>query len=179
MCERIWSLWREALDSANACLEFGCGLSTEFVSQNYKCRNRSVETSPEWVNHVRKQVPTEVEVIHVDLGPVGEWGRPLTYNFHDRFIKYFESGFDGDYRPDVILIDGRFRVACFLTSLLLSTPGTKIVIDDYPRQPQYHVVEQILAPASISSRQALFIRPQKIDRQRIHALRESFVNVMD
>lgn len=64
-----WSLLCEALDSANAYLEFGCGLSTEFVSQNYKCRIRSVETSPEWVNHVRKQVSTEIEVIHVDLGP--------------------------------------------------------------------------------------------------------------
>jgi hypothetical protein len=174
-----WFLFREALDGASSYLEFGSGLSTEYVSLKYECQARSIETSAEWVQHVQNRVRPDIAVLHVDLGPVGEWGRPLTYDYQSQFIRYFEAGFDQGFEPDAVLIDGRFRVACFLTTLLLSKPGTRIVIDDYTARPQYKVVEQILSPVTVSSRQALFIRPDKIQNEKIRNLRDQFVNVMD
>jgi hypothetical protein len=174
-----WSILRGAVDSAEAYLEFGSGLSTEFVSKNYGCRIRSIDTSAEWVSRVRKTVARNVEVLHVDVGPVGSWGRPRGYSHRDEFEKYFELGFEGGFSPDAVLIDGRFRVACFLTSLLRCSPGTKIVFDDYPQRDYYHVVEEILEPEEVGSRQALFIRPSLLDSQRILDLRASFTAVMD
>lgn len=174
-----WSLLVEALRSASSYLEFGSGLSTEFVSQSYDCRIRSVDTSADWVELVRKRVRSDVEVLHFDLGPVGEWGRPVSYERRRDFVGYFEAGFEGGFDPDVILIDGRFRVACFLSSLLLASPGTKIVFDDYRMRPHYKVVEEILRPAALSSRQAMFVRPDSIDFGQIRDLRENFTYVME
>jgi len=174
-----WSLLRQALEGASSYLEFGCGLSTEFVSKSYGCTARSIETSYEWVARVQKRVGDEVQIIHVDLGEVGRWGRPLTYQNRKNFIRYFEAGFDNGFSPDAVLIDGRFRVACFLTTLLLSRPGTRIVVDDYPDRPHYKVIEEIVAPTSTSSRQALFVVPGSINYKVTRELRDQFTNVME
>lgn len=177
--EEEWSLLVEALHPAGSYLEFGSGLSTEFISQYYDCRVRSIETSADWVELVRKRVRDDVELVHIDLGPVGAWGRPVSYERRHDFVRYFEAGFEGGFDPDVILIDGRFRVACFLSSVLLASPGTKIVFDDYRMRPNYKVVEEILRPAALSSRQALFVRPDSIDPGQIREFRDNFTYVMD
>lgn len=39
------------------------------------------------------------------------------------------------------MIDGRFRVACFLYSLLCAETGTVILFDDYSLRFRYHLVE--------------------------------------
>lgn len=174
-----WSLLTEALSGANAYLEFGCGLSTEFVSRSYGCRIRSVETDADWVALVQERVRDDVEILHIDLGEVIGWGRPATYDHREYFVRYFEAGFDGGFEPDAILVDGRFRVACFLSALLFAGPGTKIVFDDYPMRPHYQIVEEILQPKSISSRQALFVRPHSIDVRKVQSLRDKFAYVMD
>lgn len=174
-----WRPFINALDGATSFLEFGCGLSTVFVSKYYDCNVRSIDTSSDWVARVKESVRDDIEVLLIDLGPVGGWGRPLTYDHMHQFRRYFEAGFDGEYSPNAILVDGRFRVACFLTSLLLSAPGTKIVIDDYPGRPEYHVVESILHPVFVSSRQALFERPEVLDETKVRLLRDQFSNVMD
>jgi hypothetical protein len=174
-----WSLLTEALSGANAYLEFGCGLSTEFVSKSYGCRIRSVDTSADWVALVQKRVREDVEILHIDLGEVVGWGTPATYDHRQNFVRYFEAGFDGGFDPDVILVDGRFRVACFFSSLLLAGPGTKIVFDDYPMRPHYQIVEEILQPKSISSRQALFVIPSSIDVRKVRSMRDKFAYVMD
>ncbi len=174
-----WSLLAEALSGANAYLEFGCGLSTEFVSKSHGCRVKSLDTSSDWVALVRQRVRDDVEILHIDLGAVVGWGRPATYDRRQDFVRYFEAGFDEGFEPDVILVDGRFRVACFLSSLLFASPGTKIVFDDYPMRPQYKIVEEILQPKSISSGQALLVRPNSIDVRQVRSLRDKFAYVMD
>ena len=116
--------------------------------------------------------------MHVDLGPVGDWGRPIGYTKRKRFLEYFEAGFANDFNPDVILVDGRFRVAVFLTALARAQPGTKIVFDDYSRQ-RYKVVEEIIRPSEENQRQALFVRPNSIDIEKVLTLRAEFAMVMD
>jgi hypothetical protein len=174
-----WSLLIKALGTANSYLEFGCGLSTEFISKSYGCRIRSIDTSADWIEIVRERVRGDVELVHIDLGPVGAWGRPESYKFREHFVRYLEAGFEQGFDPDVILIDGRFRVACLLSSLLLASPGTKIVFDDYVMRPHYKVVEEILRPVTLSSRQAMFVRPDSIDFGQIRDLRDRFTYVMD
>ena len=174
-----WRLLREALEGANTYLEYGCGLSTEFVSKSYSCQVKSVETSAEWVTWVQGKVGDDAQLIHVDLGPIQAWGRPLTYQFRKNFIRYFEIGFDDGFSPDVVLVDGRFRVACFLTTLLFTRSGTRIVFDDYPSRPHFNVVEEVLSPQVINSRQALFVVPDSINYSRVRELRDEFTNVMD
>ena len=61
--------------------------------------------------------------------------------------------------PDLVLIDGRFRVASFLVSALLAQEGCTILFDDYFDRPNYHVVEKYLKPVRKAGRMAEFSVP--------------------
>jgi hypothetical protein len=48
-----------------------------------------------------------------------------------------------DTLPDLVLIDGRFRVCCALTTLLkLKDRKFKLLFDDYMDRPHYNSVER-------------------------------------
>ena len=174
-----WSLLRASLDGAGRYLEYGCGLSSEFVASNYDCQIRSVETSREWAEKIQASLGQRAHIFPVDLGPVGPWGRPESYSHRRQFTEYCEAGFKDDYDPNVVLIDGRFRVAVFLTALLRVSPGAQIIFDDYPDRPYYHVVEEIISPVELSEHQAKFICPGELDGETVLRLRDAFVHVMD
>lgn len=174
-----WDLLRDALSDANVFLEYGSGTSTEFVVGHFGCQVRSIETDPEYADKVRQKVGTEAEIVHIDIGPIGSWGYPLTYSHANMFDSYFDAGFAGGFSPDVVLIDGRFRIACFLTSLLRTAPGTRIVFDDYTVRGRYHIVENFVKPNKQNSRQALFITPESIDEAEIRESIQRFAMVPD
>jgi hypothetical protein len=174
-----WALWRNALSSAQNYLEYGCGASTEFAAKTYSCNIRAVETSLEWAQQVTTALGARAEVVHIDLGPVGGWGRPTGYRRAAAFPEYFNAGFESDFDPDVVLIDGRFRVAVFLAVVRNARVGTQIVFDDYAYREFYHVVEQLVKPVEINHRQALFLRPATVDRELLDSLQLQFSMVMD
>jgi hypothetical protein len=173
-----WVLFRQSLTACTNYLEYGSGASTSFVARNYQCNIRTIETAVEWAETVRESLNNRAEVTHIDLGPTGPLGRPIGYSQRARFVDYFESGFANGFSPDVILVDGRFRVAVFLTALLRALPGSKIIFDDYSRD-RYKIVEEIISPSELSPRQALFVVPQSIDSKKILQLRAEFAMVMD
>jgi len=80
-------------------------------------------------------------------------------------------------KPDVVLIDGRFRVAVFAQALVRAAPGTRIIFDDFTVRDHYHVVKELLSPEQVSGLQALFIVPRKIDRTLASVMVNEFKNV--
>ena len=106
-------------------------------------------------------------------------GGPIDYSRREAFSHYLEVGFDGGFDPDFVLIDGRFRVAAFLTTLLRTRPGVKIVFDDYPKRRKNHVVEEFVQPWKSSLSQVLFVRTQNLNHDEVLAMRNSFLYVMD
>ena len=58
--------------------------------------------------------------------------------------------------PDTVFIDGRFRVASFLYTLVAARAGTTILFDDYVKRPEYHVVEEFCRVESTHGRLAVF-----------------------
>lgn len=67
-------------------------------------------------------------------------------------------------RPDLVLIDGRFRVACFMATLLFAQPGCRILFDDYGDRPDCIVVERFVKPSSMAGRVAEFVVPGDVPR---------------
>jgi hypothetical protein len=55
-----------------------------------------------------------------------------------------------------VLIDGRFRAACFLTVLLRIERPVAVYWDDYASRPAYHDVERYARPAEVVGRMARF-----------------------
>lgn len=160
--------------------EYGVGLSTEFVANKLKIKVIGVDSSKEWINKVNKSITSHnAMIIHVDVGELREWGRPKDYSKRENFHKYIEGLWEFDIKPDFVLIDGRFRVACFLTCLLNATENTIIAFDDYIGRPHYHIVEEVLKPFLKNERQAFFKTNNKIDIIKIEKLLSKFIYVME
>jgi hypothetical protein len=174
------AMFKRVASMARVYGEYGVGASTGWVYENTSARIVAVETSPDWTRAVlQHKDPNRISVSTGNLGEVGDWGRPLTYEFRDQFRSYAEHIWSSDPKPDVVLIDGRFRVCCFATSLLNGVPGCRIIFDDYGDRPHYHVIEELVAPIERCGRQALFEVPEKFDRVLAAQIAHDFRMVMD
>ena len=63
--------------------------------------------------------------------------------------------------PDLIFIDGRFRVACFLTALKKIKRRTTVMIDDYRSRIHYHLCSKISKPIMIGRMAVFELTPNK------------------
>lgn len=139
-----------------------------------------MDTSSEWICAVEKDLAADsarFKIEWVDIGPLGRWGSPLTFASRKNFKAYADSIWRHEEKPDLVLIDGRFRVACLFVSLLNANVGTKILFDDYLGRPKYHVVEEVLKPVRFCGRQALFVKESEFDRDRLAEYAAEFMNV--
>ena len=163
---------------------YGSGKSTRWVLKNTAARVFSVDTSAYWVNEASKnnvKNNARLMIRHVDLGDVSDYGYPIDYSMGDFFNLYTDFLWNQDEKPSVVLIDGRFRVCCFLTSLKFADEGTHIIFDDYMNRPEYHIVEKYVERVEHCGRQCLFIvpSPQEIDLDSLEKDINNFRYVMD
>jgi hypothetical protein len=113
------------------------------------------------------------------VGPIGDWGLPTTYDRRENFRSYVTAIWEGGESPDFVLIDGRFRVACFFYTVMRAGPGTRIVFDDYKFRPHYHLVEEVLVPTERNGRQCLFVVPEKRNTEALERLVDQFLYVRE
>lgn len=171
--ERLQLLERRLRD-ARVYLEYGSGGSTVLAAQLGVKEIHTVESDQSFLEAVRQRVaqcrPDARVCSHfVNIGPTREWGIPTDASAAAEWPLYCHAPWPqllaAGVSPDVILIDGRFRVASFLVSCLCAKAGTVILFDDYYYRPQYSVVEKLFMPASRAERMAEFIIPDSFDRQ--------------
>ena len=177
-------LFRELTKDIKIYGEYGCGLSTTWILKNTASKVISVDSSLEWVKKIKfenKETQSRLLISHIDLGEIGDYGRPLSYKKCNNFLNYTDYIWQQSETPSLVLIDGRFRVCCFLTSLKYADTGTKIIFDDYINRPQYHFIEKYVSRIKECGRQCLFIVPSKIeiDMNSLNNDIESFRFVMD
>lgn len=175
------ALFKQLVSKASCYGEYGVGLSTEWVMDSTEIPIIGVDSSHAWIEHVQLRYPgsTRLDLRFVDVGPVGDWGTPISYERRHHFPRYPRALWDLGISPDLVLIDDRFRVACLITSLLRGTPGVKIIFDDYVPRPRYHVVEELVKPLELTARQALFEVPPRVDRDVAQRMLSEFQMVLD
>lgn len=158
--------------SASVVLEYGTGGSTFLALQaNQKSIVYGCDTDSAWLT----RLSTEVAIngygnrfipVHQDIGTTKEWGYPILNDEQailNRVLQMVNAPSqpwrilaNSKSSPDVILIDGRFRAASFITSLAnISKPST-ILFDDYAKRPKYHVIERLIKPVKLIDRAAVF-----------------------
>lgn len=156
------------IQKANCYLEYGSGMSTVKAVELKIPNIVSVESDPLWIKKIQKQIDGleytgNCMLVKVDIGRTGKWGTPRTNIEWKNYWKYSIAIWDhlmlNNLPPDLILIDGRFRVACFLASLLYGMEGRKILFHDYVERSNYHVVENYLDPDKITGTMAEFTIP--------------------
>lgn len=174
-------LFLDAIAQCSVYGEYGCGASTIWCANNTDTRIIAVDSSADWIAQVKASAPgsSGLDMIHVDLGELGDWGRPKNYARRACFADYIDAPWTRELRPDLILVDGRFRVACFLRSLLNAKAGDTILFDDYVERPHYHVVEEFAERDATLGTMARFIVPSDLDRAAIAREIAAFSYVME
>lgn len=141
------------LAGSNRYLEYGTGGST-FQAAKLGLDFIAVDTDPYFLDSVRAKVHAaglgrSGQVFRfANIGRTGTWGRPLgrvTEARRELFRRASDPPpecFDG-LMPDLVLIDGRFRVACTfkVLNMLCTQPGWTVVVDDYDDRPEYRAIE--------------------------------------
>jgi hypothetical protein len=162
--------FKKSVLASKCYMEYGIGKSTIWAYNNSKTKILGVDSSAIWVDHVLRECPDleRLHLMHVDLGPLGDWGRPLTLFKKENIIDYIDSHWNSSYSDeiDMVLIDGRFRISCFYSSLAKAKPGCIIFFDDYIMRPLYSEVENDLKPTAVEGRQAIFIVPELTEDQK-------------
>ncbi|KAA9133385.1 hypothetical protein F3N42_03285 [Marinihelvus fidelis] len=150
---------------AGVVVEYGAGGSTLLGARLGKTV-LSVESDPKWLLGImgaykEQDLPGKVVPIHVDIGLTGKWGYPEDEKAFRAWPDYAFRPWDyceeHDLSPDLVLVDGRFRPACFLATCVWSRRPIRLIFDDYAERSEYHVVENFTKPSEIvDNRMAVF-----------------------
>tara|TARA_R110002020_G_scaffold70186_1_gene182207 strand:+ start:29481 stop:30134 length:654 start_codon:yes stop_codon:yes gene_type:complete len=149
--------------------EFGCGGSTTFISENKNIKKiHSVDSDINWINVIKKSCPKKTKLHYVDINanPVN-WGHPKDYSKIENWPKY-SSGLlkIRNFFPDLILVDGRFRVACALKSIERMKKNSYLMIHDYTGG-KYNGVEKYLNIIDKSCSLYVFSKKNNINKQEL------------
>ncbi len=146
------------LDNATGYFEYGSGGSTYQASirKNIKYLY-SVESDKHWHKRVKDNLDTSVSrdttLIYneMDTRPKN-WGYPGKGASQKQLKKYSSRirkiGLDNQKKIDLVLIDGRFRIACCLKAYDVINDDCKIVFDDFLNRDYkivlqyYNIIEQ-------------------------------------
>jgi len=181
--EKSTAYFRAQMERSRTYLEYGTGGSTVLANRLVNTLV-SVHCDANLISDVRRKLAQEgrralTRLIHVNIGLTVDRGMPAFTRPTRRRIRRWEDYPTAPWRyfrsiaqqPDLILVDGRFRVACVLESLLSLSPlsNTQILVDDYADRPHYQVVERF-ADFEMVGRMAV-LRPRRLlDRIQVRRL---------
>ena len=176
---------KEAYNKANIILEYGSGGSTFLAAESGKTII-SVESSCEWMMELvsslgEKKLLNKVMPLWIDIGPTRAWGHPANSSKKENWQLYSRKPWqycqNKDIHPDTVLIDGRFRVSCFLASCYYTKKPITILFDDFVDREKYHVVKELFEPAETYDRLAVFhVKPNMIDHDFLSKNKHYFYN---
>jgi hypothetical protein len=158
----------DQMRKCRAYMEFGAGGSTYLAAAEHKLFV-TVDSDPYFLRAVKSAIiessnyrPDRQFFIHRDIGPITKWGTPIRgsspcptrANLFRRYSDAPLSSFGGNL-PDLVLIDGRFRVASALKAIK-ALAGATIVVDDYYDRFHYRNIEKFARLTKRIGRLAVF-----------------------
>lgn len=171
------------INSASQFLEFGAGASTLYAASVPSIKKiDSVESSAEFVDENLKPNPVISEALSagrlqfhiIDIGKTLSWGYPASFWKKYRWPDYSFRIFRQKSEHDLVLIDGRFRVACTLNTILNTPEHCKILIHDFWNRPHYHIVLDFLETHAEVDTLGVFTKKAKIDQRQVKSLIDKY-----
>lgn len=149
---------------ASSILEYGSGGSTVLAARSTTADVLSIESDQVWAENMTTFLTSQnlggdrVKVHWSDIGATGKWGYPKDQT---KFRKYPSYAFcpweEFNVSPDVVLIDGRFRLACFAAILLFVKKPTTVLFGEYVTRNAYQPAGQFAQPVKTMGRMAKFV----------------------
>jgi len=154
MTRKEKKIFDELIKSSKYYLEFGMGGSTLRALLNSKAKVHTVESSMDWIKFmqrykvIKKEENRRLFIYHVNIGPTSELGYPISKEFKKFFPNYSSFVFKklNSEKLDLVLIDGRFRVACTLQVILNCYNNSNLIIlfHDFWKRKKYYSVLNFL-----------------------------------
>lgn len=144
MTPEEWSLFTGFVGCAGCYVEFGSGASTVLAAGLVKEAVIAFDSSQAWLDRVAdacraRQARLTPRLAFIDIGETREWGFPKDETARDRWPLYHASMWDDPSvaQGDLYLIDGRFRVACFIQVMLHAGEKAFVAFHDYASRDHY------------------------------------------
>ena len=145
----------DALKEARFYLEYGSGGSTVLASK-LGVDYITIETDLLFLNAVKNKVNqfgnknlSKQKYLYRNIGLTSRWGHPLfpdtrRQSLLTKFKNYSDPKFAMRDKPDLIMIDGRFRAVTLLRmyDFLKSYSGWQVLFDDYFSREEYKIVSK-------------------------------------
>jgi hypothetical protein len=160
-------VFEQLLENSQLYMEYGSGGSTVLAATLGKTFV-SVESDIGFSKTLADRIAPlkgSGNIVPVNIGTTGAWGAPLftkpnvdRLELWKKYITAPWSRLQPGTTPDLVLIDGRFRVACALFTLiqLRGKKTATILFDDYGDRQNYHVVEKFADLEKMAGRMAVF-----------------------
>lgn len=162
MSEAETGLLEAFLNCSHHYVEFGSGGSTCTAASLVRTSVLSVDSSEQWISKVRsycastatKIMPT---FLHVDIGAIGDWGTPLNLESRASWPAYHQQLWTdpGSAAADLYLVDGRFRVACFMQIILHCDVDAAIMVHDFTRK-HYQIIREVAREIAVVGELSVF-----------------------
>ena len=148
LSENDMKMFYRYLDKSTIYFEYGSGGSTYQANLRPNIQKiYSVESDKTWMNKLNSVIKTNTKITYIynEMGTKpNTWGYPskscdklnlINYSEHIRNLSVEERS-----KIDLVMIDGRFRVACCLKCYDVITDRCYIAFDDFLNRKKYHIV---------------------------------------
>jgi hypothetical protein len=179
-------LFKALLSDSKNYLEFGLGGSPIFSLINSRTQIVSIDTNHSWIAFmkkfkiIQKFLGDRLKIYYIDIGPTKSWGLPINDSSQEKFENFSSQIFslEDPKKFDVVLVDGRFRVACTLQTILNCNQNRnlKILIHDYSLREEYKEVEKFLTISEFSRTLYAFTIKENINYDEVKNSYEKFKN---
>lgn len=169
------SLLEECLGRSTHYLEYGSGASTlracrvSSVQRIWSVESDLIYAKSNVLNDLdaeRRVANGQLRLLHVDIGPTQYWGYPTDITRRFFWPAYAIAPWIDCADWDLILVDGRFRVACCIVVALLAQPETVVLVHDFTWRPEYREVLEYLNIARTVDTMCEFTVKKNFDRKR-------------
>ncbi|MGM8931058.1 O-linked N-acetylglucosamine transferase, SPINDLY family protein [Salinicola halophyticus] len=172
-------LFKKELQNASSYFEFGSGGSTVWAVQ-HGLTAYGVESDEKWVNALKNKLGKKCQVEAVDIGPTRDWGYPVLAQEVKSFSSYSQAIYSHSQSFDMILVDGRFRVACTMTAILHTLANsekpynTRIFIHDFWNRREYHPVLEFLDIEEKTDSASVFKINENVKLEKVKTMWEQY-----
>lgn len=136
MSESEQKMFQQYLTNATHYAEFGSGGSTCWASRTPTIQTIiSIESDPNFLNSIRPYCHRS-DLRWINLGEIQSYGHPKDDSMRHAWPTYSSQDLGS---PDLVLVDGRFRVSC-ICHVLHTYPNARLLVHDFVNRSQYHSV---------------------------------------
>jgi hypothetical protein len=167
----------------SAYFEFGMGaqtlMSCEFA-QKYNFSLYAVHSSSDIVDELASKAclckmieDGQAKLMKIDIGKTGKYGLPLNSTNSRENFHFYSDAINHILKPvDLILVDGRFRIASILKSLI-KFPNARILLHDYYEPYHYRVYSPVRNYAYVLESSDTFVRLRRKEEITDDMIREN------